>query len=199
MITATKKRFPKKLIIASSVVILLVAGALTYVYSLNGSLFGWKVSKNTTSDNNKINYGPATSEQQKSGTQTKSDSVNNNSDPAKPTTNSSDTPPAPTPVPDSSKKSVLVAITAANQSGANFQIRTQINTVSDTGTCMLTLTKTGQPTVTKTAGVQAYASISTCKGFDVAVSELSLGTWQASISYDSSDLTGHISTSITIK
>lgn len=195
----TKKRFPKKLIIASAVIILLIAAAATYVYAFNGSLFGWKSPQSTTSGSDAVDYGPATSEQQKSGAQTKSSSVNNSSDSSKPSTNNSDTPSAPTPIPDSSKKSVQVAITAANQNGAILQIRTQINAVEDTGKCTLTLTKTGQPPVTKTADVQAYASISTCMGFDVPVSELSVGTWQALISYDSTTLTGSVSKFIAIK
>ncbi len=181
----TKKTFPKKIIIASAVIILLVAGALTYVYAFNGNLFGWKASNNVPSGNNKIDYGPATSEQQKAGTNTK--------------TSSADTPPAPTPIPSSTKKNVQVTITAANQNGSILQIRALIGAVENTGTCTLVLTRAGQSSVTKTAGTQALSSTSTCQGFDVPTSELSTGTWQALITYDSHTLTGSATKSITVQ
>jgi len=188
MLSTNKKRFPKKLIITAGVVILLIAGALTYVYAFNGNLFGWTAPRTTTTGNTSIDYGPPTSEQKKSGTQTKSGS-----------TNSSDTPPAPTPITGSTKKTVQVTITAANQNGSTLQIRTLIGAVEDTGTCALTLTRTGQTTVTKTAGTQALASTSTCKGFDVPTSELSTGAWQVLITYDSSTLTGSATKVITLQ
>ncbi len=199
MISTNKKRFSKKLIVTAGLVALFIAGSLTYVYALGGNLLGWQAPNSSPSDNNKINYGPATSEQQKSGSKIKSDSTNNQQDPAKPATNQSDTPPAPTPTPDSAKKSVQVTITAANQNGSILQIRTQIDAVENTGKCTLTLTKSGASTVTKTAGTQAYASISTCQGFDIPMSELSAGTWQALINFDSSTLTGSATKTITLQ
>jgi len=158
------------------------------VYVFNGNLFGWKSPTNSPSGNGSVNYGPATSEQQKSGSQIKSGS-----------TNSSDTPPAPTPITGSTKKNVQVTVTAANQNGSTLQIRVLISAVENTGTCTLTLTRAGQPTVIKTADTQALASTSTCKGFDVPTSELSTGAWQALITYDSSTLTGSATKTITLQ
>lgn len=53
-----------------------------------------------------------------------------------------------------------------------------ISKISNMGTCSLTLTK-GSTKVTRSAGIQAVSSYSTCKGFDL--STLSSGTWKATV------------------
>lgn len=198
MLSTNKKRIPKKLIITASAVLLLVAGALTYVYAFNGSLFGWKASQSATSGNG-VNYGPATSEQQKSGSQIKSGSANNQPDSSKSPTSPSDTPPTPTPIPGSTKKNVQVTITAANQNGSLLQVRAIISNVTNTGTCTLTLSKSGQTTITKTAAIQPLPSSSTCKGFDIATSELTPGTWQLALHFENSTLVGDASKSVSVQ
>jgi hypothetical protein len=183
-----KKRFPKKIVAICIVVLLLViASALTYVYAFNGNLLGWKKSatQNINNDQNSVNSDPATPEQQKAGTTIKS--------------GSSDTPPAPTAIPGSDKKNVQITITAANQNESTLQIRTLISAVDNTGICTLTLTSVGKTTVTKTANSQALASTSTCQGFDVLVSELSVGTWHAVIEYGSTLLVGSANQDIVVK
>lgn len=172
-----------------AILLLAAIATLTYVYAFNGDLFGWKKHQNSVQDNGTINYSPATTEQQKAGSKAKSGS-------------SSDTPPAPTQIPGSDKKNVQVTITAptgATQNGSVLQIRVLIGAVENTGTCTLVLTRAGQSSVTKTAGTQALSSSSTCQGFDVPTSELSAGTWQALITYESSTLTGTATRSITVQ
>lgn len=56
-------------------------------------------------------------------------------------------------------------------------IRNEISGIYQSGSCKLTLSKDGK-TVEKTAGVQALPQSSTCKGFNIPVSQLSTGTWQ---------------------
>lgn len=187
MKTLRKKRLPKKIIVVSAVALLLAAGILTYIYTFNGNLFGWKASQNTIRKTNSVDYGPATPEQKAAGRKAKS--------------GSSETPPAPTPIPGSDKKNVQVTITNPNpiQNGSVVQIRTQIGAVEDTGVCTLTLTSPGRATVKKTASTQPLASTSTCQGFDIPVSELSAGTWHALVEYSSSTLTGSAATDIVIK
>jgi len=186
---SNKKPFPKKILIAGGAIIVLIAATLTYVYALHGNLFGWQSTKSTpTTTDNKINYEPATPEQQQAGAAVK--------------TGTSDTPAAPTSTPGSTLKNVQVTITAptgATQNGSVLQIRVLIGAVENTGTCTLVLTREGQSSVTKTAGTQALSSSSTCQGFDVPTSELSVGTWQALITYSSSTLTGSATKSITVQ
>lgn len=81
---------------------------------------------------------------------------------------------------DDSPSKVRASITAANQNGSTLQIRTLIETVSTKGTCVLTLEKDDKKVV-RTAGIQALANSSTCKGFNEPVSNLSAGAWDATI------------------
>lgn len=176
MISKIKNIIPQKAIIIAAVAALLVISSLTYVYAFNGNILGWEKPRDTIRDTNSVDYGPSTTEQKTSGAQIK--------------TGSTDIQPTPSPVPGSSKKNVQLTITVANQNGSTLQVRILIGTVENTGQCTLILTKSGQQTITKTAGIQALASTSTCQGFDIPTSELSVGTWQLSVSYDSTSLTG---------
>ena len=184
---SNKSTTTKKVLIIGGIIIVLVAIPLTYVYAFNGNLFGWQkpTTQNTDTDQRFVNYEPATPEQQKAGTTIKSGST--------------DTSPAPTAIPGSDKKNVQITITAANQNKSALQIRTMISAIENTGVCTLTLTSTGKPTVTKTANSQALASTSTCQGFDIPISELSFGTWQAVVEYNSTALTGSANQDIVVK
>ena len=173
-----KKRYPKKIIIIFIAAVLLVVSPFIYVYALKGNLFGWKISQSTVNtDKVTIDYGPATPDQKAAGNQTKSNST-------------SDTPPAPTTIPNSVKKNVEISITSHAQNGSIFQIRALISSLDSTGICTLTLTSPGRTTVTKTADAQSLASTSTCQGFDVPISELPAGSWRAVINYSSDNLVG---------
>ncbi len=182
-----KKKYPIKIIIASVIAIVLVASSFVYVYALRGNLFGWQAPQSiVNTDKKSIDYGPATPDQKSAGSQTKTNST-------------SDTPPTPTTIPDSTKKSVEVSITSHSQNGSTYQIRTLISALDGTGVCTLTLTSPSQTTVTKTANTQSLASTSTCQGFDVPTSELSAGTWHAVINYSSDSLVGSSSIDEVIK
>lgn len=177
-----KKIFPSKYIYVCVILLLLIASPFVYVYAFNGSLFGWKKphsseSNNIIQGNNNIDYGPATKEQQDAGKAIKS-------------SGSGDTPPAPTVIPGSNKKNVQLTITSANKNGSVLQIRTLISAVENNGICTLTLSSIGKTTITKTADIQAMATVSTCKGFDIPISELSSGEWRILVEYSSNSLTG---------
>jgi len=155
------------------------------IYIITSDTYNRKSPQITPSDNNLINHSPATSEQQKAGNDTKANSVG--------------APPASTPIPSGTKKNIQVTITAAEQNGSTLQIRVLIGAVESKGTCTLALTRAGETSVTKTAGTQALSSTSTCQGFDIPTSELSAGTWNALITYDSSTLAGSATKSIIIQ
>jgi hypothetical protein len=182
-----KSNRTKKILIIGCIILMLSAIPLIYVYVFNGNLFGWKkpTTVDTNNNQNSINYGPATPEQQKAGTELKSGST--------------DKPVEPTSIPGSDKKNVQVSITSLNQNESALQIRSLISAVEGTGVCTLTLTSNGKPTVTKTSNSQALASTSTCQGFDIPVSELPAGTWHVVIEYASSTLTGSAIQDIVIK
>ncbi|MGY4893764.1 MAG: hypothetical protein ACO1N2_03685 [Candidatus Saccharimonadota bacterium] len=92
----------------------------------------------------------------------------------------------------SSKQVVGVSITSKYQSSTTLQIRTIIDSLTTEGTCSLKLTK-GSDQVTKSSGVQAGPSSSTCAGFDIPLSELSRGNWDIEIKFENSKSVGTLS------
>ena len=172
------KRKPKKYIIIAIAALVIIAGCIAYfaVAAMN---------KHTRSDGTSVNYDPPTSDQLAAGNQIKENSVNPDNA-SKPNVSGSDQPASP--VPQSNGKSkVSATLTAANQNGSTLQIRSDIGTVTNSGTCTLTMTK-GSSTVTKSAAVQALAGGTTCTGFDIPVSELSAGTWKIALHFENNDL-----------
>jgi hypothetical protein len=143
------------------------------------------------------NLSPATNDQKKAGDTTKQNSSGTQN--SKQNTTGSDQPPTPTPQANSNKRIVEVSITAANQNGSLLQVRSLISAVVNTGTCTLTLTGPQANPIVKNSDTQALSTTSTCKGFDIPLSELSPGTWQVVIAYNSDSLTGSASKTVTIK
>lgn len=172
-----KKRLSKKAILIIIVIflLLLTLGFISYTYT-NNIFHPEKSSVNQPAKSNVINYGPATNDQKNAGTQVK--------------TGTNEAPSSPTSIPNSDKKYVETQITAVNQNSSILQIRTLIGIIDSTGTCTLTMTSEGQSTITKTANTQPLASTSTCQGFDIPMSELSVGTWHIVIDYTSDKLIG---------
>lgn len=89
-------------------------------------------------------------------------------------------------------------ITAANQNVDTLQIRTLIESFTDSGTCKLTLSN-GTQTIVRTVSVQATVNASTCKGFDIPLGELSAGEWTITIAISLSTQNTTLTKTITIK
>jgi hypothetical protein len=190
----TSKNSNRKPIIASSVaIVLLLISAFLYVYGLNGNLFGWNNHQDES-----INYNQPTDEQKEAGKNAKQITTDNSNSSIKQNSGGSDQPSAPQEQPDGTKSTVDITVTSSVQNNDTFQIRTLIGVVDNTGTCTLNLSKS-TTTISKTSGVQALSSTSTCKGFDIPVAELSAGEWIATINYDNASLTGSTKKNITIK
>lgn len=187
----SKKISKTPLILVVIAVVLLVASILSYVYIFNGSIFGWSNHYTTSNDTPATNLDMPTDEQIKAGNDIKKGNLNESK-------NNKGTPSGSVGQSGDNKESVEVTITAANQNSGTLQIRTQISKVVNTGQCTIRLTKSGK-TVTKTADIQSLASTSTCKGFDIPVSELSAGSWNAILTYESATLSGTASTIIAIQ
>lgn len=83
--------------------------------------------------------------------------------------------------------------------GDSLKVNTLIQTAK-AGTCTLTLSRTGQQSIVKTAPTQLSGSISTCQGFTIDTSGLSSGTWSLTIRYSSTNglLAGSIKESVSI-
>lgn len=140
-----------------------------------------------------INYEEPTVEQVETGNAVKQQTADSSS-------SSSKTSSSPNkPVGSSAKSNVSVEITnEPKNNGGTLSVKTLVQELDSSGVCKLTLSKSGQPTITKTAKTQALASTSTCQGFSVNVSNLAKGTWNLKISYSSDKSSGTVSESVTL-
>lgn len=93
---------------------------------------------------------------------------------------------------------VIIRITSTEQQNGQLQIRTLIHSV-ESGDCKLTLTSNSGTIITKSAATQSMAATSTCKGFDVPLSELANGEWQIAIDYQAQDVVGSVKGSVQIE
>lgn len=164
-----KKRFSGKklfLIIGGVVLLLTAYSALAYTTSNLWPFIPATQSQQTESD------GSPSSEPQEQTPNTPPTNDNN----VKEQSNNTSTPQA----------AGDLIISAAAQNEGIVQIRALIGSVVGTGTCALTLSS-GTNTVTRSVGIQALPSSSTCQGFDIPVSELTPGVWDILItaSYNS--------------
>lgn len=179
-------------IILAVIVVFALAASAVYVYGFGGTLFGWP-AKQETPKAGKINYDKPTDEQKKAGEEVKKTAT----DGEKPNASGSDQTPAPVPQ-ASGKSKVELDMPNASQNNGTLHISTLISATTENGTCTLTLTS-GTKTVTKTAAVQALPSNATCKGFDIPVSELAPGNWQAALHFENNTFTGDTTRGIVIQ
>ncbi len=137
------------------VLVLVVAGASYFVYST--------YIKNTSDEG--IDYSTPSQEQVDAGLNAKQRAVANDQK-----TDASN-----------GEVSFTVKITSASINSDKLQVRSAINGIFGSGSCELTLRK-GDKVVRKSSGTQSLPQMSTCKGFDIPLSELSPGTWQVDLS-----------------
>jgi len=169
----------KKIILPLIVIATIVIGFgayKTYQYFTTES----KVKQNTNQEN-KTNYNKPIQEQIDQGNVIKNETINKT-----PTNNETNTDNS-----TSSTGSLVITRPLENEVISNIlQIRTLINGVNDNSKCELIMSNANK-SITKTAGIQALASSSTCQGFDIPVSDLSSGEWTIKINIinNSSNLT----------
>jgi hypothetical protein len=82
----------------------------------------------------------------------------------------------------------LIEITVAQRNEDAYAVRTLIKKITNEGTCRLVM-KSRQKSYTETAGVQATASSSTCKGFNIPLDQLGKGTWTIQVTYSKGSIT----------
>jgi predicted secreted protein len=177
-----KQKTISKRHLALSVVIalLLVAVGGYFVYAATSN----NAPPNSAKSDQTQRYDKASDEEKDAGQQAKDETVEESDvkNPSSPSPSASSSPTVP------------IQITASAQNGSVYQIRVLINSVVSESTCTLVLEQ-GNSRVTKTASTQTLAQTSTCQGFDVPTSELSLGTWKTTISLSGSSqgsVTGEI-------
>lgn len=89
------------------------------------------------------------------------------------------------------KTELTGTITTARVSGDNFVIRISIDQYLSSGTCKLTLEKSGK-NYEENVNIYSDVSTSTCEGFDIPLSNLEGGAWNATINLSSEGKTGKI-------
>lgn len=137
-----------------------------------------------------------TEKEKKVGTDIKKQTIDNSS---KGKQTGSDPSPSPTPIPNSNKSTVGADITSVNQDASLLHIRALVQAVTSSGTCTLAMTGPQQKTYSSSASVQALPSTSTCKGFDIPLSQLEKGDWKITITFNNDKLTASASKNITIQ
>lgn len=192
----TKRSISKKLLLLLALITGVLVMLFIYLYSFHGNIYGWQPF-GTASDSSG-QYGPPTEEQIKAGDEIKKQNIKENTSKSSvPST----TDQSAGSTPQAKGKSVVdIYLTVKNQTsdGLILQIHSDISTVTNAGTCTLSLTKDGK-TVTKTASVQAMASSSTCKGFDIPVSELSQGSWNLTLHFENDSLTADTTDTVVVQ
>lgn len=176
-----KKLSIKHAVLLAAIVVSLVAAGI-YAYT-------------TTKQSNKVNSDTTSAENNVNSPENLPNTIPNKGDA---TPNASDQPLPPQPT-SGDKRQVTVSITAANQNDDTLQIRTLIQVVVSDGTCTLSGKSPSGKSITKTAAVQAQATSSTCKGFDIPVRELSNEKWNFTINYKNETLEGSGSTDVVIR
>lgn len=172
----TSKRNHKILICAAAILAIAVIGCCLAVFYFRLPLFG--LNKPTQNDSHNINYDAPTEDQKKAGENIKKSTIDNT---------------------DKQKSGDFsVSFTSVSQTDNYLRIRSLITAVSNTGICTLVLTK-GDSTITNTSDIQAGPSSSTCQGFDVLISELSSGNWQAVLTVEINGSSSEITRSITVQ
>lgn len=169
-IKKNKTRKKKTSLLFILLITIALLGILYYAFFVKGGIFGLNQMNSPH-----INYAPPTDQQKRAGQQKKEESiVNDTDDPQKESVDQSSV---------SDRDNPSITITSTNQNGSLMQIRSMISSITETGSCTLILTNQEGSKVTKESNVQAYPSYSTCKGFDVPITELNPGKWSILLTY----------------
>lgn len=158
-----KNKHHKIVIIVIILLVSIVAAAVIFYFDRSQKPTDQQPTTTSGSKTNKlndVNLSPPTNAEVTEGKNIKSNSVG-----------SSDS--------GQSNSSLVVSLQAI-QKGNQVTFDTLIQSVSNDGTCVLSITS-GNQTIEKTAGTFANPNSSSCKGFSVLASELPSGTWNATL------------------
>lgn len=155
------------LLLSTAILLLAVAAAL---YHYKRGPFTVKTTDNPVG----INYTAPTKDQVNSGVAAKEDF---NTRPTEASQNTT------TPTQGDQSTTVSTVISSSNITANTLSVRTIIQVIDNAGNCTLTLSKSGEQSVSQTAATQTMGSYTTCKGFDIDTSQLARGEWQITVAY----------------
>jgi type II secretory pathway pseudopilin PulG len=181
-----QKNSRKAPIIATLVVILITAAAATAWFAYAQQNNANNSQTNTDSSKNDADSSiDSEKAQEQSATNTKEEAVNNDTE--------KETVPNQTP----ENNTLIVNLSSSGRDASTYRLRYLIEQNLASGTCTLTLTN-GSKKITRQVPIQSLSSSSTCQGFDIDMSELSIGKWQADITVQSGNQTGKSSSTVTV-
>jgi len=189
----TSKKPYKKLALMSAVIVVALLGYTTYAATTDI----WPFTKSQQTAGTTVNQPSKDTTDASSEEDTSTPAVSEDTD----TTTVTDTPKTPENNESSTTKNedkIAVTITSVSNDDDVLKVRSLIEAITSSGTCTLTLTKEDSK-LTKTSGIQALPSSSTCKGFSIPTTELSRGTWSLALSVISEGKTGSTTTSFEVK
>lgn len=158
----------KKIITLTAILLVVFAGIFLY-FILRPDPTVNTPATNIDTETMEINYDEATDEQIEAGNEIKKQTVDSFDEQQSST---QDTPEIPS--------TFSTQLTTATVQADILYVRNEIEGIHTEGTCKLTLTKNSS-VVTLSSGLQALPKSSTCKGFNVPVSDLSPGVWSIKI------------------
>lgn len=173
------KKTSKRILTITILVAVAACAVLIYIVPLDGSIFGWKLSSETStpSDVNEVNLKKPTAEEIKTGIDIKKESVDTEQNKNKPGSEESIKP-----------HDTSVSITASNVHEGTLQIRALISSLISDASCNLELQQ-GSTLKRFSSGTQNLASSATCQGFNIPTSELGVGEWVFTLSVSSDGAT----------
>lgn len=184
----TKKNHKKAVLLIVGILLLVAIAAGSFFYMRHFQVGLFTPKKQTTSSEqrepNMINYGPVTDQEKSAGNTIKEQT--------------SSTPPQ-APSPSQGKTTVPLEITSASQNGSVVYVRSVIHTTTSQGSCSLTMKGPNDKVYTATATVQPLSSTSTCAGFNIQTSALSLGQWNITINFDNDNTAGSGQSTVEVK
>lgn len=155
--------------------LLLIITAFVYFLLIDNSFFNSNSTNQT--DNSSIDLNPPTEEQKQAGEDIKKDAIDS----------------------ENTNNDLGLSFSSITQNTDLLQIRAAISgSVSNSGACTLNLQKDDQ-SFEFIESTFALSSYSTCQGFDIDKSELSLGEWNLSLSVRIDDKTSSINKIITLE
>lgn len=157
------------------------------------------------SDHNKnqstTNYSSPTDEQKATGSSIKQNT--NNATAGKTNAINNNQPLDPVAQPDG-KSIINISMTSPldntiYKQSDTIQLRFLIESKESSGTCKLTLSKDGSNSIEKVASLfQSGPTTSTCRGFDIPATSLSVGKWNVDLVFENDTIYGHTNGNILI-
>lgn len=159
-----KKRFPKKIVLLAAIIAVVLAAGGVLAYNQFVVKDNPSQTKDTNRGINEIDYGEPTENDDAQTDSSKDKDAQEG--PKDPNQNPED--------PEQQPAELAINMTQAAQNGTQVVIRA-IVTGANSGTCNLTMSQPGQPSIHKSAIVSVAASTAICEGFNIPLDEFPAG------------------------